>query len=317
MRAVFLDKSTISDDVCFSILEQQVTNISYFDKTPATKIIYRCRFAEVLITNKVVLDRESLQQLPKLRLICIAATGSNNIDLQAAKELGIAVFNVNDYSTQSVSQYVFSMLLEIFQNTSTYINDTREGKWQSSTDFCHFSKPINELSSATLGIVGYGKLGQAVAKIAQAFNMKVIIAERAGATEVRPGRLSFEEMLSQADIVSIHCPLGSNTYHLFNEQTIGLMKRGAILINTARGGLVQSSSLISALKSKQLRAAVLDVLEEEPPAPDNQLINAKLSNLYITAHIAWGSMQAQQRLINGIADNISNFAQNISVNRIV
>lgn len=318
MRAVFLDQSTINDEVDFSSIEEQLNTVSYFTTTPPEKIIYRARYAEIIITNKVIINRQTMLSLPKLKLICIAATGTNNVDLNAAKEFGIMVFNVSGYSNSSVSQYVFAMLFEVMQKSSQYISDTRAGKWSNSPIFCHHSSSIDELAQKKLAIIGYGALGQAVARIATAFDMQILIAERQGATDLRPGRVPFEQAIKEADVVTIHCPLVESNHNLFSYDTFNQMKRSAILINTARGGLVNSQDLAIALKTKKIAAAILDVLEEEPPKADHPLLINKLENLYLTAHIAWASKQAQQRLIIGIAQNIHAFINNTnSPNRVI
>ncbi|WP_371376388.1 D-2-hydroxyacid dehydrogenase [Thalassotalea aquiviva] len=312
-----MDKSTIDSSISLRPLEQVLSNLSYFSQTSKEKLVSRARFSDVIITNKVELDRATLLALPKLKLICITATGTNNVDLQAAKELGISVYNVNHYSTRSVSQYVFAMLLEIMQKTSRYIQDSRDGLWQNSPIFCHFSDPIEEIAEKKLAIIGYGTLGKAVTKIAQAFGMQVLIAERQGSTTIRESRVSFEQAISQADVISVHCPLTAENHHMFNQHTFSMMKRGAVFINTARGGLVNSEDLYIALKSKHLKAAALDVLETEPPELDNILLNAKLKNLYVTAHIAWASQQSQQRLIQAVAENIVGFNNQSLINKVV
>lgn len=317
MRAVFLDRSTISEDIDLSAIEAQVTNISYFEQTATDKVIYRAKFAEIIITNKVIISADIISQLPKLQLICIAATGTNNIDLAAAKAASVVVCNVSGYSNTSVSQYVFAMLLEHMNKSSHYIENTRQSYWQNSPIFCHFGLPINELADKKLAIIGYGALGQRVAKIADAFSLQVLVAERKGATSIRNGRVSFEQAISNADIISLHSPLTKDTENLINSNTIEQMKKGVIIINTARGGLVNSEDLLQGLKSKRVGAAILDVLEQEPPPADHPLLNAKLDNLMITAHIAWGSSQSQQRLVNSLAENIESFQQGINLNRIV
>ncbi|WP_371186723.1 D-2-hydroxyacid dehydrogenase [Thalassotalea maritima] len=316
MKAVFLDRSTISDKINFNNLEQCFHTVSYFDHSSSEKVVSRCRFADVIITNKVIISADMMSQLPKLRLICIAATGTNNVDLVAAKRHGIAVCNVSGYSTSSVSQYVFAMLLEHMQKSSEYIASVRTDKWQNSPVFCHFESPIEELAGQTIALIGYGEIARAVERIARAFSMQVIIAERQHESRIRPGRVAFEQALAQADVVSLHAPLSAATENLINAETLALMKRSAILINTARGGLVNSEHLLSALKLKRIKAAILDVLENEPPNADHPLIAHKLDNLYITGHIAWGSQQAQQRLIDGIADNIIAFQQGLVRNRV-
>ncbi|KGJ89376.1 D-2-hydroxyacid dehydrogenase [Thalassotalea sp. ND16A] len=317
MRAVFLDRSTISEDIDLSPIESHVTTISYFEHTANEKVIFRAKFAEIIISNKVMITAEIINQLPKLKLICIAATGTNNVDLVAAQKAGIAVCNVSGYANTAVTQYVFAMLLEYLQKTSHYIENSRHGHWQNSPVFCHFGLPINELATKKIAIIGYGALGKQVSKIAKAFAMEVLIAERKSASTIRPGRVSFEQAISSADIISLHAPLSIETENLINQQSIKAMQTGVIIINTARGGLVNSIDLLAALKSKKVGAAILDVLEHEPPAHDHPLLNAKLDNLLITAHIAWGSLQAQQRLINRLADNIKSYQQGVQLNRVV
>ncbi|TRX53985.1 D-2-hydroxyacid dehydrogenase [Thalassomonas sp. M1454] len=316
MKIVCLDRSTIDESINFKGIEDQAENITYHDFTPSDKVIFRCKYAEVIITNKVVLTKAQLEQLPRLKLICIAATGTNNVDIEAATALGIKVCNVKSYSTPSVAQYVFSMLLEHMQKSAHYIANTRQNHWQNSPIFCHFSLPINELSNKVISIVGYGEIAKAVERIAHAFGMKVLIAERQGATNIRPERVSFEQALQLADVVTLHSPLTAETAGLINKQTLALMKPTAILINTARGGLVNSKDLLSSIKAKQLGAAILDVLEQEPPPQDHILLNTVQDNLYITAHIAWGSLEAQQRLVDGIANNIASFLNGERLNQL-
>ncbi|MEW6998979.1 D-2-hydroxyacid dehydrogenase [Colwelliaceae bacterium BS250] len=317
MRAVFLDRSTIDGSIDLAPIESQVDNVTYFEHTTQDKIIYRAQFAEIIISNKVILDNKILSQLPKLKLICVAATGTNNVDLEAAKRLGIAVCNVSSYSTTAVSQYVFALLLEAMQKTSLHIASTRQGDWQSSPIFCHLSTPINELAGKTLAIIGYGEIAQSVAKIANAFSMQIIVAERKGSTQIRDGRVSFEQAMATADIITLHCPQTPETENIINSQSLALTKKGVILINTARGGLINSRDLLSALKTKHIGYAILDVLEQEPPPKDHPLLNTNLNNLMITAHVAWGSLQAQNRLIIGIANNINSYLQGELLNRIV
>ncbi|MDN3652033.1 D-2-hydroxyacid dehydrogenase [Thalassotalea ponticola] len=307
MRAVFLDKSTINENIDFSPIETSLTNISYFDSTPANKVVARSRYADIIITNKVVIDDEIMAQLPHLKQICVAATGTNNIDTEAARRRGISVNNVEGYSTSSVSQYVFAMLLEHMQKTSEYVANVRRGEWQKSHVFCHFTTPIHELSGKTLTLIGYGSIARSVETIARAFGMHVIIAERRDAHSIRPGRMPFEQALSVADVVSLHAPLTDKTQALIDQHSIAIMKKGAILINTARGGLIDNDAVIKALRSRKLDAVILDVLDTEPATDEHPLIAYQHPNLYITAHIAWGSQQAQQRLINAIADNIAAF----------
>ncbi|SES66926.1 D-2-hydroxyacid dehydrogenase [Thalassotalea agarivorans] len=307
MNIVFLDKKTFSNSIDLNALETEHSLTSYETTTPE-QVVSRCIHADVVITNKVVIDSDTLSLLPDLKLICIAATGTNNVDLEAAKALNVRVCNVSGYSTPSVAQYVFSQLLAHFQQIVDHNANTQAGNWSKSETFCILGQPIDELKDKTIAIVGYGTLGRKVADIATAFDMQVIIAERPGETP-REGRVVFEEAMSQADIVTLHCPLTPQTQDLINQDTLALMKPNAILVNTARGAVVNSQALYTALKQKQIALAIVDVLEQEPPPHDHILLQGDLTNLVVTAHIAWASQQAQQRLINLIARNISAFQQ--------
>jgi len=320
MKAVFLDKKTFSDVIDLTSIIQQVTQLTCFDITQGNDIVCRCIDAEIIITNKVVLTAGILADLPKLKLICISATGFNNIDIEAATKLNIAVTNVSGYSSSAVSQYVFAQLLEYYQQTSHHNDNTAQGLWSKSNNFCYHGNGISELAGKTLGIIGYGNLGQAVAHIAQAFDMKVLISERVNSTVIRNGRVAFEQVIAQADIVSLHCPQTKETEQLINQDTLAKMKSSAVLINTARGALIDETALLWALKSKQIAYAVLDVLTQEPPPANHPLLKAlsgnELTNLKITAHIAWASSESQQRLINLVSDNISAFNQDERLNRL-
>ena len=326
MHAVFLDLQTFSianadtadaaTNTALEAIKGQLKHLKCYNTTTADEVIEHCRGAEVVISNKVVLDQAILSQLPKLKLICIAATGSNNIDLQAARDLGIAVTNVTGYAWASVAQYVFAQILEYFHQTSHHNRNTTHGLWQQNPTFCLHGNTITELAGKTLGIIGYGNLGQSVAKIAAAFDMKVLVAERPSAENLRPGRCTFNHLLQHADIVSLHCPLTPQTEQLMSASSFKQMKSSALLINTARGGLIDNRALLTALKNKELACAVLDVLDQEPPPADHPLLTAGLDNLKITGHIAWASEQAQQRLLDGIAENIRAFKAKERLNRL-
>ena len=316
MHAVFLDKDTFSSDIDFAIIEQQVTDLHCYAKTSPTEVIARCVDAEIIITNKVQLTAEILSELPNLKLICISATGFNNVDIDAARALNIAVTNVSGYAGQSVAQYVFAQLLEYYQQTSHHNNNTAQGLWSTSAAFCYHGNGFSELAGKTLGIIGYGNLGKAVALIAQAFNMQVLISERPKATTVRAGRMAFDKLIAQADIISLHCPQTAETENLINAEVLSTMKNTAVLINTARGALIDELALVTALKNKEIAYAVLDVLSQEPPPAEHILINSKLENLKVTAHIAWASIEAQMRLINLLSENISAFKQAKRLNRL-
>jgi glycerate dehydrogenase len=313
MQAVFLDQQTFSTEVSLKCIESQVSELICYATTTQEKIIERCKNADIIITNKVVLSKETLKQLPQLKLICIAATGMNNVDLIAAEALGITVNNVSGYSQASVSQYVFAQMLEHFSNTAHHNDNIQQGHWQNSPAFCFHGKGSQELARKKMGIIGYGNLGKAVATIAQAFGMEVLIAERPHASQIRENRHSFTEVLQQADVISLHCPQTPETINLINSKTLALMKNSALLINTARGGIVNSNDLLDALKNKVISHAILDVLEQEPPSANHPLISAltnhEIDNLSLTAHIAWASIESQQRLIDLVASNIQHFSK--------
>jgi glycerate dehydrogenase len=257
-----------------------------------------------------------LKQLPQLKLICITATGYNNVDIVAARELGIAVTNVSGYAKNSVAQYVFAQLLAYYSKIEAHNNNTRNGQWQTCDTFCFHGQGSDELAGKSIGIIGYGALGQKVATIARAFDMQVLIAERPNALTVRKGRVAFNQVIAQADIISLHCPQTAETEGLFNEEIFKGMKDNAVLINTARGALINNHDLLGALNNNQLACAILDVLEQEPPPQDHILLAAQSTKLKITAHIAWASQQAQQALLNLVAANITAFKQGGRTNRI-
>ena len=316
MRAVFLDKQTFSSAIDFSAIEQQVTQLVCYANTSPTEVIARCLDADIIITNKVQLTAEILSALPNVNLICISATGYNNVDIEAASHLNIAVTNVSGYAGQSVAQYVFAQLLEYYQQTSHHNRNTEQGLWSTNDTFCYHGNSISELAGKTLGIIGYGSLGKAVADIAQAFNMKVLISERPQASTIREERVSFEQVIEQADIISLHCPQTPETQNFINDNVLSRMKNTAVLVNTARGALIDESALLNALKTKEIAYAILDVLTQEPPSADHILLNNKLSNLKITAHIAWASREAQQRLIELLSQNIVAFTLDERLNRL-
>ncbi|NMP32153.1 D-2-hydroxyacid dehydrogenase [Thalassotalea sp. M1531] len=316
MRAVFLDYATFSSGLDITAIEKTTSELICYDFTSPEQIITRCINADIIITNKVILDEAILKQLPQLKLICVAATGINNIDISAATANRISVTNVSNYAGPAVAQYIFSQLLSLLQDVEHHNQNVQQGLWSVSKSFCVHGNAINELYGRSIGILGYGHIGQTVATIAQAFGMNVIIAEHPNAKLIREGRVCFENMLKQSDIVSLHCPLTPTTKHIINQKSIASMRENSILINTARGGLINSNDLLNALKSKQIGYAILDVLEQEPPTTDHPLLAKSLGNLRITAHIAWASQQAQQRLLNIIAENITQFSLGTSINQV-
>ena len=316
MHAVFLDYQTFSPSLDLSALNKVINKFDFHSTTTPEQVLKHCSTAEVILTNKVVLNSTTLKQLPHLKLICITASGYNNVDINAARKLGIAVTNVSGYAKNSVAQYVFAQLLSYYSHIEDHNKNTREGQWQKSETFCLHGKGSRELAGKSIGIIGYGALGGQVATIARAFDMQVLIAERPNATTIRADRTEFKEVIAQADIITLHCPQTAETENLFNAEVFSQMKNSAVLINTARGALINNHDLLTALNNNQLACAILDVLEQEPPPEDHILLAAQSSKLKITAHIAWASEQAQQALLNLVADNIVAFQQGNRVNRL-
>ena len=311
--AVFLDKASLyPDDLDFSKLEN-AASWHWFDNINASDFRHCLKDSEIIVSNKVFLGRKIMQSCKQLKLICVAATGTNNVDIEAAKQQGIAVCNVRAYATSSVVQHVFSLILSLNRKLFSYRASAINGDWSRSDFFCYFGEPISALEGKTLGIVGYGELGKAVAKIAQCFAMKVLIAKR-DETDVRSGRSELTTLLAESDVLSLHCPLTEHNYHMISEKELSLMKSDVIIINTARGGLIDEQALLHSLQNNQIGGAALDVLEQEPPAVNNALINYQADNLIITPHIAWASQQSRQNLVNEIAENIQAYLQGLPRN---
>lgn len=307
MRGVFLDLQSVDrGDLDLVPLQECLLDWEFYDSTPPEQVIERLAQADVVIVNKVELNADVLSQCPHLRLICVAATGTNNVDLAAAALHGIAVCNVRGYSTASVVQHVFALMLALVTRLPQYHQAVAQGDWGRSNMFCLLDYPIREISGMTLGIVGYGALGRAVADVARAFGMQVLIAQRPGGEPV-PDRIALDQLLPLIDVLSLHCPLTPQTQRLIGTREFGLIKKGAILINTARGGIVDESALALSLRSGQLAGAGVDVLAREPPLPDNPLLASDIPNLIVTPHIAWASVQSRQRLLAELASNIQGF----------
>lgn len=312
---VFLDAGSMGD-TDLSALAVANTHLQCYPHTEPADVVPRLQQATVAIVNKVVLDATTLRSLPQLKLICIAATGVNNVDLACAADLGITVTNVRGYANTAVPQHAMALLLALSNRIVQYQQAVRDGAWSQSRHFCLLDYPLTELAGKTFVVVGNGALGQATARLAQAFGMQVLIAEQPGATECRPGRLAFSDALAQADVVSLHCPLTSATDKLINHQTLAAIKPGAILINTARGGLIDEPALLEALQNGQLGAAALDVLSEEPPPANHVLLKTPLPNLLITPHMAWATAEARQRMVEQLQQNISAFFNGQSLRQV-
>ncbi len=306
---IFLDKKSIdySGDLDFSEIVAN-TDLSCFDNSSVDQVIDRAVNAEIIITNKVKLRRQQIEKLPALKLICVIATGTNNIDLQAAAEHNIIVSNVKDYAAASVSQHVVLLMLSLSSHFLSYQQDINAGKWQKQDQFCLLNYPIQLLQDKTLGLIGYGHIAQAVERLAIAFGMEVIISESLTQKNCsQAGRVPLKDILKKSDFISLHCPLTDLSQNLIGHNEFELMKNTAFIINTARGGIINEEELLDALKAKQIAGAGLDCLSNEPPSMNDPLINAHLPQLIITPHNAWGSLQARQKLVDGTALNINNY----------
>ncbi len=317
MKGVLLDRGSLdANDLDLSALDQCFEHWQYHLATSATQLAERIADTEVIISNKVRLDRRAIEQARQLKLICVAATGTNNVDLGAARDHGIAVCNVLAYATPSVVEHVFTHLLALVRHTREYELRLRQQDWQRAEHFCLLEPPMRELAGMSLGIVGYGELGRGVARVAEAFGMRILLAQRPGGA-AQAGRLPLMELLPQIDVLSLHCPLTEQTRGLIGTAQLAAMKPDAILINTARGGIVDETALLAALTAGQLGGAALDVLHEEPPRSGNPLLDAQLPNLIVTPHIAWASVAARQRLIGELVSNVQAFQRGEQRNRVV
>lgn len=311
---VFLDRDSLPVPV--PVLGHAHT-LDEYPSTPLELIVERCRHADIVLSNKVPLSAETLAQLPRLKMISIVATGYNHIDVAACRERGIAVAHARHYGDDTVAEHAFLLMMALMRNLPAYQRDVAAGVWQNATQFCHFGAPIRDLAGATLGILGSGGIGQALAARARAFGMRVQFGERKGVDAVRDERVAFEELLATSDVISLHCPLSDATRGMIGEAELQRMKPGAILINTARGGLVDEKSLIAALKYGQLGGAGFDVLSEEPPRQGNPLLSARLPHLIVTPHVAWASREAMGRLAAQAMDNIAAFLDGRDLRRVV
>ena len=304
-HAVMLEQDTLAtDDLDLTALVASFDRYTRFGATEASQMAERIGDADCVIINKLPVSAELLQALPNLKLICVVATGVNNIDVAAAKTHGVGVVNCRAYGTAAVSQHVLSLMLALCTQLLPYTNAVNAGRWQSARHFCFLDYPIVELAGKTLLIVGYGELGSAVGRLATAFGMNVEIAERPDASETRPGRVTFATAIEQADVVTLHCPLTPATENLINRDVLARMKRSAFIINTARGGIINEQDLADALRAGEIAGAGIDVLSEEPPRHGNPLLAGDIPNLVVTPHTAWGSQPARQRIVDQTVENI-------------
>jgi glycerate dehydrogenase len=316
MKGAFLDlETTDNGDIDFSHLQQTLPEWEFHALTSPNEIKDRLRGVTVAVTNKAVLDRSALESADQLKLVCIAATGTNNVDLDAARELGISVCNVVHYATPSVVQHVFGLVFALDSRILQYHEAVQAGHWARSPHFSMLDFPIRELSGKTMGIVGYGELGRGVAHAAECFGMKVLIAQRPGGP-AQTGRLPLHDLLPRVDVLSLHCPLTAETENLISSAELKIMKPDALLINTARGGIVDETALVDALRTGEIGGAGIDTLTTEPPVKGNPLLNYTSPNLIVTPHTAWASRQARQRLVDGVAGNILSFIAGSLTNRV-
>jgi glycerate dehydrogenase len=309
MKIVLLDKKTLGDDIELSALNK-FGEVTLFETTSPKETLERIQKATIVITNKVVIDKEIMQQSPELKLICIAATGMNNVDLKTAKELGIKVKNVTGYSTSSVVQHTFSMMFYLLERLPYYNRQVKSKAWSRSGLFTDISQPFSELTGKQWGIVGLGTIGKSVAKVAETFGAKICYHSTSGKNLINDYHHDeLEDLLAQCDIVSIHCPLNEKTLNLINASNLKLLKEGAILLNLGRGGIVNEADLAMELNRRPLYAG-LDVVSQEPIEANNPLLSINNpDHLLITPHLAWASVESRERLFKGIIQNIKSFSE--------
>lgn len=314
LNIVVLDRATLPDTPFSPACPHKLVE---FPHTGPEETAARLAGADVVVTNKVRIGAEHIAANPQLKLIAVAATGVNNVDLKAAKAAGVTVCNIRSYGNESVAEHAFMLMIALMRNLPAYQRDVGAGLWEKSPFFCHFGAPMRDLNGKTLVVFGRGNIGLMLASYAEAFKMKVVFGEHKYADCPRKGYVSFEEALGCADVVSLHCPLTEETRHMIGEKELKAMKPGALLINCARGGLVDEQALIAALKYGGLGGAGFDVLAEEPPRNGNPLLKVRLPNLIVTPHIAWGSVEAQARLYRILQENIAGFAEGRPQNVVV
>ncbi|WP_069862030.1 MULTISPECIES: 2-hydroxyacid dehydrogenase [Pseudomonas] len=315
-RAVFLDTASLDlGDLDLQPLRQAFGELVLHPASAPGEIAGRLREANVAISNKAPISAETLAQCPDLRLILVTATGTNNVDLAAARERGIAVANCQGYGTASVAQHAILLLLALATRLPDYQAAVRAGRWQQSTQFCLLDFPIVELEGKTLGLLGHGELGGAVARLAEAFGMRVLLGQLPGRPP-RADRLALDELLPQVDAISLHCPLTEQTRGMIGQRELDLMKPGAFIVNTARGGLIDEQALADTLRRGQLGGAATDVLSVEPPKNGNPLLAGDIPRLIVTPHNAWGSREARQRIVGQVTDNAAAFFRGDKLRRV-
>lgn len=309
-HAVFLDHHSLDlGDLDLSALEQQFDSLQLHAASAAEQVSERLQGASVVISNKVMLDAAALAANPQVKLILVAATGTNNVDLAAARAQGITVCNCQGYGTPSVAQHTLALLLALATRLCDYQQAVKDGAWAKASQFCLLDFPIVELEGKTLGLLGHGELGGAVARLAEAFGMRVLSGQIPG-RPARADRLALDELLPQVDALTLHCPLNEQTRHMIGARELALLKPGALVVNTARGGLIDEQALADALRSGHLGGAATDVLSVEPPVNGNPLLAADIPRLIITPHSAWGAVESRQRIVGQLAENAQAFFAN-------
>lgn len=314
MKITFLDRSTLSPE---TILRQPTFShelVSY-ESTPPSEVAQRIADADIVITNKVKINAEALQRASKLKLVAVAATGTDNIDVKTCAELGIVVSNIRNYAENTVPEHTFALMFALRRSICAYRESVKSERWQESGQFCYFDYPIHDLAGSTLGIIGDGVLGNAVASIGRALGMKVLFSGFKGLTGQGSLYTPFDEMLARSDIITLHCPLTAQTRNMLGAMEFAKMARKPLIINTARGGLVDEAALATALRTGQISGAGFDVVSEEPPSADHPLMALlELPNFILTPHVAWASQEAIQGLADQLIDNVEAFVRGEPVN---
>ncbi|WP_042149985.1 D-2-hydroxyacid dehydrogenase [Paucisalibacillus sp. EB02] len=321
-KAIILDGHTINPGDLDWTLLTELADFTIYDRTSFSTndtqlIIERSKDAEIILTNKTPIQREVIDELPNLKYIGVLATGYNVVDIQAAKERNIVVTNIPTYGTNTVAQTTFSLLLELTNHVGLHHDAVKQGEWTNNQDWCFWKKPLIELSGKTIGIIGYGRIGQATSKIAQAFGMNVIANKRTPNKDLETSQMKFaslDELYANSDVISLHCPLTEENKGMINKASIRKMKNGVLMINTARGALINETDLAKALNNGKVGGAAVDVDSSEPINENNPLLHAK--NCIITPHIAWATKEARQRLLEQAVDNLNAFLEGNSKNRL-
>jgi len=312
-RIVFLERNTFR--ATFRKPQFAHEWIEYGETLPAD-VVERLRNATIAVCNKLPLREAELSQLPLLKLIAVAATGVDNIDLDYCRRRGLPVCNTRGYAVHSLPEHVLTLVLALRRNIISYRQDVKDGRWQNAKQFCLLDHPIHDLHGSTLGVIGYGVLGQAMEQLARSIGMRVLISERRNSESIRPGRTSFADVLRESDVITLHCPLTVETRNMIGLPELESMKRSALLINTARGGLVNEHDLIEGLRKGLIAGAGFDVLSSEPPREGNPLLDVQLPNFILTPHVAWASNEAMQTLADQLIDNLEAFVRGEPQNRV-